>query len=191
MAAGPGNRSSTANYGSTAAAVAAYRSAASSSSGVANAAGQGSSMGQQQGQHPSSPQSAPAPAQQPSQQQQQQQQQPGEKPLRYLAMHLVRGAELVKCLQRSFHGVPGTNPYDTAAAATNNTSSSGGSDGEAQAQEVLDELVRVMRQCFQADSDVEAVVSTVRRHYGPMAVYLTGDVCLSVGRSVGRSAVVV
>jgi hypothetical protein len=106
-------------------------------------------------------------------------------------MHLVRGAELVKCLQRSFHGVPGTNPYDTAAAATNNTSSSGGSDGEAQAQEVLDELVRVMRQCFQADSDVEAVVSTVRRHYGPMAVYLTGDVCLSVGRSVGRSAVVV
>ena len=52
----------------------------------------------------------------------------------------------------------------------------GGDKRQDPPQMVLDEMLRIMRQCFQADSDVEAVISTVRRHFGAdMAVYLTSD----------------
>ena len=67
---------------------------------------------------------------------------------RYLAMTLVRGADLARCLRRSYDAV----------------------ESETAAENSFEYLVWLMHQCFQADSDVEAVVSTIRQQFGHMEV---------------------
>lgn len=67
---------------------------------------------------------------------------------RFLTMTIVRGSDLAKCLARR----------DSAR-----------DDGS------FENLVSLMQQCFQADADIEAVVSTIQQSYGRMGVYLTGD----------------
>lgn len=97
-------------------------------------------------------------------------------PFRYMAMHLVRGGDLVKCLQKSYRGVNVVSESSEINASSTSMFGEGGDKRQDPPQMVLDEMLRIMRQCFQADSDVEAVISTVRRHFGAdMAVYLTSD----------------
>mmetsp|Transcript_35474 Transcript_35474/g.70386 ORF Transcript_35474/g.70386 Transcript_35474/m.70386 type:complete len:494 (-) Transcript_35474:59-1540(-) len=74
---------------------------------------------------------------------------------RYLAMTIVRGSDLAKCLQR---------PAPMIVA-----------DGIGATDEKFTTLVQLMRICFQGDSDVESIVSALLRRFGDMQVYLTGD----------------
>ena len=68
-------------------------------------------------------------------------------------MTIVRGSDLAKCLQR---------PTTTMASAMDDASS----------DEDVSALVQLMRVCFQGDSDVESVVSTLQRRFGDMKVRL-------------------
>ena len=96
-----------------------------------------------------------------------------------MAMTIVRGSDLAKCLQRS---PPPTAPslsasWDIASSPADSSQSSQTPSGDGLiVADLFDEwFVWVMKQCFQADSDVEAVVTTIQKRFGPMKVYLTGD----------------
>jgi len=73
---------------------------------------------------------------------------------RTLAMTMVRGADLAKCLNRASLQPP--EPPD---------------DDEA----IFDHLLMLMQHCFQDDNDIEAVVTTIRERFGHMEVYLVCD----------------
>lgn len=75
---------------------------------------------------------------------------------RYLAMHIVRGNELVKCLTRLALQTDIPNPVR--------------SNGNQ-----LDSFLDLMRQCVQGDRDVEAVISTIQHKFGLLNVYLAAD----------------
>lgn len=67
-----------------------------------------------------------------------------------LAMTMTRGVDVSRCIQKY---------VETARAH----------------QDETDDIVWLMRQCFQSDNDIEELVNTVQERYGPMRVYLTGD----------------
>ena len=75
---------------------------------------------------------------------------------RYMAMTIVRGNDLAKCLAQA----------DVARFPARIDSST---DND------FSDFVRILRLCFSSDSDVTAVVDAIQKNYGPLGVYLTGD----------------
>jgi hypothetical protein len=69
----------------------------------------------------------------------------GDQEVRYVALSLLRGADLSKCLARP-------DLIDN-----------------------FEQFAWIMNECFQSDEDVAAIINTIKHHYGPLEVYLTSD----------------